>query len=92
MKPTFADAVSKFGQLAKSKLASAAVRGEPEDQLRAPVEQLLDDMAALCGLPAKSVVAVGETSLSDQRTRPDYAVTVTDRESSGDTSNCLILF
>ncbi|MDP2005523.1 MAG: type ISP restriction/modification enzyme [Rubrivivax sp.] len=76
MKPSLEDAVSKFGLLAKSKLSSAAVKGEPEDQLRAPFEQLLQDMATLCGLPLKSVVAVGETSLAEQRTRPDYAVTV----------------
>jgi hypothetical protein len=33
-------------------------------------------MASLCGLRGGSVVAVGETALAEQRTRPDYAVTV----------------
>ncbi len=76
LKQTLEQVISAFGQSAKSKLASAAVQGEPEDQLRAPFEQLLADMASLCGLPGKSVVAVGETVLAEERIRPDYAVTV----------------
>jgi len=76
LKITLDQVVSKFGHAAKVKLASAAVRGQPEDQLRAPFEQLLADMASLCGLQDKAVVAVGETALAEQRTRPDYAVTV----------------
>ena len=51
MKPSLQDAVSKFGQSAKSKRASAAVHGEPEDQLRAPVLGLLVDLE-----PAQAVI------------------------------------
>ena len=42
----------------------------------APVERLLEDLAALCGYGKGGVVAVGESSVADLRTRPDYAVTV----------------
>ncbi len=70
-----ADAVSKFGASVKDKLKSPAISGNPEDQLRAPLEQLVQDMAAVIGLPAGAIVTVGETSLADLQTRPDYAVT-----------------
>ena len=73
---TLATAISAFGVAAKQKLASIAVAGEPEDQLRAPFEQLLADMAELAGIPKKQVSAIGESSLSVLKTRPDYAVTV----------------
>jgi hypothetical protein len=76
VKQTLKEVVSKFGASAKSKLASASVQGQPEDQLRAPFESLLTDMTELCGLLGKAVVAVGETSLAEWRIRPDYAVTV----------------
>jgi len=52
------------------------VQGAPEDQLRAPFEHLLLDLAELTGLPRSKVVAVGETRLAEQHIRPDYAVTV----------------
>ena len=73
---TLASAISAFGTAAKQKLASIAVAGEPEDQLRAPFEQLLADMAELAGIPRKQVSAIGESALSVLNTRPDYAVTV----------------
>ena len=73
---TLASAISAFGAAAKHKLASIAVAGEPEDQLRAPFEQLLADMAELAGIPRKQVSAIGESALSVLKTRPDYAVTV----------------
>ena len=47
---TIEQAVSRFGAAAKAKLANAAATGEPEDQLRAPFEQLLADVAAVLGL------------------------------------------
>ncbi|MDP9203249.1 MAG: N-6 DNA methylase [Gemmatimonadota bacterium] len=34
------------------------------------------DLADLCGFAPKAVIPVGESSLSDLKTRPDYAVTV----------------
>ena len=66
--------VSQFGEKAKAKLSNPAATGQPEDQLRSPFESLLQAMAAVAGIP--SVEAVGESSLADLKTRPDYAVTV----------------
>ncbi len=68
--------ISSFGSAAKAKLANTSAVGEPEEQLRAPLELLLADLAELCGFTRQSVVAVGESSISDLKTRPDYAVTV----------------
>jgi hypothetical protein len=76
MEITLESAGIKFGKSTKAKLSSAAIDGEPEDQLRAPIEQLISDLASLCGLPENAVAAVGETSLGDLKTRPDYAITV----------------
>lgn len=73
---TLNDAISTFGAAAKAKLANPSATGAPEDQLRAPFEQLLADFAALVKFPANAVVAVGESTLADLKTRPDYAVTV----------------
>ena len=69
-------AVSAFGASAAARLRSAAVVGQPEDQIRGPFERLLDDLAALAGFARGSVVAVGESTVTELRTRPDYAVTV----------------
>src|SRR5688572_1550648 len=76
MKLSIGSAISSFGAKAKDKLANPAASGQPEDQLRAPFEQLLEDIAGLCDLGKSSVSAVGESSLSELKTRPDYAVTV----------------
>ena len=75
-KLTLEIAVSRFGRVAKAKLNSPSAVGQPEDQLRAPFERLLEDLAALGGLSPGTVVAIGETALSELRTRPDYAVTL----------------
>ena len=69
-------AVAEFGSLAKAKLDNPSATGEPEDQLRAPFERLLSRLAVLSGFNPETVVAVGETSLSEIRSRPDYAITV----------------
>src|ERR1039457_3460470 len=69
-------AVAAFGAKAKAKLSNPGASGEPEDQLRAPFEQLLVDLAELCSLSKTAVAAVGESSVSDLKTRPDYSVTV----------------
>jgi len=66
-------AVAAFGQRAKTKL-TATVTGEPEEQLRNPIELFLADVAVLCGLNSGKLAVVGETSLSDLKTRPDFAV------------------
>jgi hypothetical protein len=76
MKPTLASAVSEFGAAAKAKLSSAAASGQPEDQIRAPFEQLLIRLGEVLNLPAGSVVAIGEVSASGLKTRPDYAISV----------------
>ena len=73
---TVASAISVFGAETKLKLSNLAARGEPEDQLRAPFETLLGDMAELANIPRGKVTAVGESSLSELKTRPDYAITV----------------
>lgn len=65
---TFQEAISKFGLEAKSKLSNPAASGAPEDQLRAPLEALIADIAQLMGLPPGTIVAVGETSLADLKT------------------------
>ena len=70
-----ADAISKFGAGIKPKFAKI-VEGAPEDQLRGPLDTLIRDLADAAGLPAGSVHLVGETTLSDIKTRPDFAVTV----------------
>lgn len=69
------EAVSSFGIEARAKLSNPAAIGAPEDQLRAPLERLLADLAELVGFAQGTVVLVGETSLADLKTRPDYAVT-----------------
>lgn len=76
MKTDLNSAISAFGLSAKRKLTNPSARGEPEDQLRAPFERLLVDLAELVGLSAAAVAVVGESSVPDLKTRPDYAVTV----------------
>jgi hypothetical protein len=57
-------------------LSNIAVSGAPEDQLRGPLEELVRDLSEIGGLPAGTVHLVGETSLADLKTRPDFAATV----------------
>lgn len=76
MHPKFRSALVAFGSEAKAKLSNVAAKGEPEDQLRAPLERLITDLAEICGFTNQDVSAVGESSLSELKTRPDYAVTV----------------
>ena len=68
--------VSAFGKRAAAKLSNPAISGSPEDQLRGPLEILIDDLALISGCAAGTVGVVGETSLAEDRTRPDFAVTV----------------
>ncbi len=74
---TPADAASVYGASLKAKLANAAISGAPEDQLRGPLETFIKDLAAIEGMPSGAVHLVGETTLSELKTRPDFAVTVT---------------
>lgn len=69
-------AIATFGTEAKAKLANRGATGQPEDQLRAPLDHLIVDLAEICGFRRAEVTAVGESSLSDLKTRPDYAITV----------------
>jgi hypothetical protein len=69
-------AIARFGAEAKAKLANPSATGEPEDQLRAPLEGLFADVAELCGFKREWLAAVGESSLSTLKTRPDYAITL----------------
>jgi hypothetical protein len=73
---TVNSAVATFGARAKEKLSNPAATGQPEDQLRTPFEGLLRDLAEISRLPRSAVAAVGESSISDLKTRPDFAVTV----------------
>lgn len=68
-------AVSDFGRAAKAKLANPASTGQPEDQLRGPLEALFAGLAKEAA-PAANMVMVGEASLAEMHTRPDYAVTI----------------
>lgn len=72
---TLKDAISKFGGEAKSRLSNPAASGNPEDQLRTPLDALVKDIAELTGLSRETIDLVGEMSLADLKTRPDYAVT-----------------
>ena len=76
MSLSLSSAIARFGASAKVKLKNAAATGSPEDQLRTPLEILLADMAELCGLSRASIVPVGESSINEIKTRPDYAITV----------------
>ncbi len=76
MTPAILAAVSKYGAEAKEKLSNPGAKGEPEDQLRSPFECLFADLAEARGIARKSVALVGESSLSELKTRPDYAVTL----------------
>lgn len=71
---TIEKAVGDFGTSAKAKLAGGD--GQPEDQLRAPLETLFAEAAAILHPAVKDLVMTGETSLAEMRTRPDYAVKV----------------
>lgn len=66
-------AVGEFGASAKAKLNEG---GQPEDQLRNPLEQLFAALAVEMGLAKGALTLVGEKSLSELRTRPDFAVSV----------------
>ena len=77
MKLSLETAIATFGAKATAKLSNPAASGQPEDQIRAPFEHLLDELAELCRLKG-AVAGVGESSVTDLKTRPDYAVSVHD--------------
>jgi hypothetical protein len=63
---TLEDAVSSYGRAVKAKL-SAIIHGEPEDQLRNPLERLLTDLVQLSALDPQRLTLVGETLISTLR-------------------------
>ena len=69
------DAVATYGVATKVKLSNPAAIGAPEDQLRAPLEDLIRSLADIAGIGSENIVVVGETMVKDLHTRPDYAVT-----------------
>lgn len=73
---TLAEAISAYGASLKPKLANPAIGGQPEDQLRGPLETLVKVIAGGVGGIQGAVHLVGETNLPDIKTRPDFAVTV----------------
>ena len=78
MPGTVAAAISKYGAGLKPKFSGAAIVGAPEDQLRGPLETLIKDLGDVVGRPANSIHLVGETTLIELNSRPDFAVTVGD--------------
>ena len=65
--------VGEFGASAKAKLNEG---GQPEDQLRNPIERLFAGFADEIGLPKDALTLIGEKALVELRTRPDFAVNV----------------
>jgi hypothetical protein len=76
MKQQLSAVISRYGAETKAKLANPSASGEPEDQLRAPLETLFADLTELCGMPRAAITAVGESSIASLKTRPDYAITL----------------
>ena len=70
--------MSSYGRAVKAKL-SAIIHGEPEDQLRNPLERLLTDLVQLSALDPQRLTLVGETLISDLKTRPDFAARYADQ-------------
>ena len=65
----------RFGADVQAKLNDPSATGEPEDQLRGPLENLIADINALIGKDGEGIKAIGEVRLPDLMTRPDFAVT-----------------
>lgn len=70
------NAIARFGAAAKAKLANPGASGEPEEQLRTPLQHLFEDLAEVCGFQREWLDAVGESAQPTLKTRPDYAITL----------------
>jgi hypothetical protein len=70
---TVVEAVSQFGAMVLPKLSRGL--GQPEDQLRAPLERLLGTVAKAVHL---RLVAHGEARLPNLKVRADYLITIGD--------------
>lgn len=75
-KDLLAKPISRYGAILKEKLSRGAIKGAPEDQLRAPLEGLIQALAELAGFSGNQITAIGETSIADLKIRPDYAITI----------------
>jgi hypothetical protein len=64
------EALQGFAESVKAKL-STLTRGEPEDQLRAPFENFMRDVADVLRW---KIVCTGETLLPGRRGKPDFAI------------------
>lgn len=76
MIPTLDQAVSAFGKSTTAKFSNAAISGAPEDQLRGPLERLFADLALIAGHQPSAFAIIGETTLAEDRARPDYAISL----------------
>lgn len=66
----WSSALGYFADSLKTKFV-ALTSGEPEDQLRAPFERLIQEGGASSGL---TTLAIGEILLSSGQGKPDYGV------------------
>lgn len=71
-------ALSAFVSDSTSRLHAIGASGEPEDQLRGPLENLFRSLADITNIGRQGLAMIGESHLADLRTRPDYAVQVRD--------------
>lgn len=71
---SLSNAIARFAAATTTKLSALSAKGEPEDQIRAPLETLVGDLAELCGVGRRNLVPIGESSIAELKTRPDYAV------------------
>lgn len=76
MSPTVDSVVSALGAELKQKLAQPVVTGDPEDQLRTPLDTFLRAMAGVLGYADVNVI--GEVKMADVSSRPDFAITIGD--------------
>jgi len=67
---TIHEALQTFAAHVKAKMTQLT-HGEPEDQIRGPLENFMGDVAAALGW---NVVCTGETPLPNRLGRPDYAI------------------
>lgn len=72
----FRAAISAYGRAVRERMRETTISGEPEEQLRTPLDTLVRDLAALTSIGGEAVSLVGETRLADLKTRPDFAVNV----------------
>ena len=66
------EGLAEFAASLTAKLTAHAA-GEPEDQLKAPVDKLLKDFAAAIGI---DLVAKGESQLEGRLGRPDFVILI----------------